>query len=287
MQVKVTRCPNCMTEEVWLSWSRLRTHEECKQKSYLKRTGKKAAVENHRNFLPGNITDRVVRDWLLGDPWNNLGVMPDMVPEYLDKAVANAKDQSAFIKWKSGDGSDQRDVIAKCTTAVTRIEDDLKRLVLPYAYTPDYAFKVALDVPVRGRDEPVHLMLNGFMDILVQRTAGEFGIHDVKHTEDEYYWKKTFGQLVFYDTALRLKEGVYSQHASLLQPLCKQQEKAFVITNDDRMKMFQSINNYAQDYVNHNVTPDAKPSLCSMCEVKHACSKFKPTMKNGKKVLTL
>lgn len=287
MKAKATRCPNCMSETVWLSWSRLRTHEECKQKSYLKRTGVKAATENHRNFLPGNITDRVVRDWLLDDPWNNLGLMPSMVPEYLDKAVNNSESQGAHIKWKSGDGSDQSTIIEKCTTAVTRIEEDLKRLVLPYEYTPDYAFKATLQVPVRGRDEPLELLLNGFMDILVKRHAEDFSILDVKHTEDNYYWKKTFGQLVFYDVVLRLTEGTFSQHAALLQPLCKEQEKAFVITDADRMKMFQSINNYAQDYVNHNVTPDAKPSLCSMCEVKHACSKFKASMKNGKKVVAL
>ena len=285
MQAKAVRCPNCNMETVWLSWSRLRTHEECRQKGYLQRTGRKASVDNQRNFLPGNITDRVVRDWLLGDPWNNLGGMPDMVPEYLNKAVSNAAEQNGVIIWKGAE--DKANVIEKCTKAVTRIEEDLKRVVLPYEYTPDYAFKATLEVPVRGRDEPVQLLLNGYMDILVKRAEGEYGIHDVKHTEDSSYWKKTFGQLVFYDVATRLTEGTFAQHTSLLQPLCKETEKSFIITDDDRMKMFQSITNYAQDYVNNNVTPSPDPGQCVMCNVKHACVLFKPKMKNGKKVMSL
>jgi hypothetical protein len=274
-------------EEVWLSWSRLRTHEECRQKAYLQRTGKKATVDNHRNFIPGNITDRVVRDFLLNDPYNNLGTMPDMVPEYLDRAVAEAEKQGGWVKWKAADGSDHRTIIEKCTKAVTRIEEDLKRLVLPYEYTPDFSFRVPLEVPVRGRDEPITIMLNGFMDILVKRGEGDFTIWDVKHTEDNSYWKKTFGQLSFYDTALTLMEGFYSKQAGLLQPLCTEHVKNFELTRDDRKKMLQSIQGYAQDYVNHNVTPTDKISLCSMCNVKHACSRFKGTMKNGKKVISL
>lgn len=285
MQVRATRCTNCNMDTVYLSWSRLRTHEECRQKGYLQRTGKRAENDNHRNFLPGNITDRVVRDWLLDDPWANLGTMKDMVPEYLDRSVSESKDQGGMILWKGA--SDKADIIRDCTTAVTEIEDDLKRLVLPYDYTPDYAFKSILEVPVRGREEPIQLVLNGYMDILVRKAQGSFSILDVKHTKDNSYWKKTFGQLAFYDTALRLSEGVYSDYAALLQPLCKEQEKAFEITENDRRKMWQSIVNYAQDYVNMNVEPSPDPGQCVMCNVKHACVLFKPKMKNGRKTISL
>lgn len=285
MKVRAARCRNCKMETVWLSWSRLRTHEECKQQAYLKRTGKKAQIDNHRNFLPGNVSDRVVRDWLLDDPWSNLGTMKDMVPEYLDKAIQSSKDQGGVILWKGN--SDRSDVTRDCIEAVTIVEEDLIEKVLPYEYTPDYAFKSTLEVPVRGRDEPIQILLNGYMDILVKKSELSYSIHDLKHTKNESYWKKTIGQLAFYDTALRLAEGTYSDYASLLQPLCKVKERTFDITNDDRIKMWQSIQNYAQDYSDMNVEPTDNTSACSMCDVKHACVRFKGKMKNGKKVVSL
>lgn len=285
MKVRAARCQTCNMESVWLSWSRLRTHEECKQQAYLKRTGKKATIDNHRNFLPGNVSDRVVRDWLLGDPWNSLGTMKDMVPEYLDRAVASSKEQGGVILWKGN--SDRSDIIRDCIEAVTTVEQDLIEKVLPYEYAPDYAFKSTLEVPVRGRDEPIQIVLNGYMDILVKKSETSYSIHDLKHTKNESYWKKTIGQLAFYDTALRLAEGCYSDFASLLQPLCKVKERTFDITNDDRIKMWQSIQNYAQDYADMNVEPTSDTNACSMCNVKHACVRFKAAMKNGKRVVSL
>lgn len=47
-----------------ISWSQLRTHEECKQRGFLQRTGHKSVLDNQRVFFPGTVTDRVVRDWL-------------------------------------------------------------------------------------------------------------------------------------------------------------------------------------------------------------------------------
>lgn len=274
-------------EQVWLSWSRLRTHEECKQRAYLQRTGKRAEVDNHRNFLPGNISDRVVRDWLLDDPWNNLGGMKDMVPEYFDRSVKESKTQGGSIIWKTNDGSDQKAIVEDCIQAVTIIEDDLKRLVLPFDYTPDYSFKSALEVSVRGRDEPIQLILNGYMDILVKESEDVFSIYDVKHTKDNSYWRKTIGQLGFYDTALRLAENNYSTRSALLQPLCKDPIRTFDITDDDRRKMWQSINGYVQDYVNLNVEPTSDINACYYCNVKHACVRFKAKMSKGKKVVSL
>jgi len=278
------RCETCQMDEIWLSWSRLRSHEECKQKSYLNRTRQKAAIEDHRNFLPGNITDRVVRDWLLGDPWNNLDTMKDMVPEYLDKSIQDTKKQDAVIKWKGED--DKSNIIRDCTEAVTKIEPHLIKYVLPYEYTPDYAFKVPLQIEV-DENTTANLVLNGYMDILVKHSESKYFIFDVKHTKDNNYWKKTIGQLSFYDTSLFLLTGDYSTYSGLLQPLCKDPIKPFNIQEGDRQKMWQSISNYATDVIRNNVEITNDVSKCMMCAYKHACPRFKPKMKNGKKVFSL
>ena len=47
-----------------LSWSQLRTHDECNQKSFLMRSGKRSKVTDLRNFFHGMVVDRAMRDWL-------------------------------------------------------------------------------------------------------------------------------------------------------------------------------------------------------------------------------
>jgi hypothetical protein len=273
-------------QEIYLSWSRLRSHEECKQKGYLERAKKKLAIDDHRNFLPGNITDRIVRDWLLDDPNENLGKMPEMVSEYFDKSVKESKDQGGVILWRGAEVTDRDQILKDCTEAVTEIEKYLQKYVIPFDYTPDFAFKVPLQVNLKNR-EPVTVVLNGYMDILVKHSESNYFIFDVKHTKDNYYWKKTIGQLAFYDTSLMLLEKHPSKIAALLQPLCKNQLHQFEITNLDRQKMWQSISNYAEDVVNNNNEPTTNVSACSMCRVKHACIKFEPKMVNGKRKVTL
>lgn len=280
----ISTCRTCKVETIWLSWSRLRTHEECRQKGYLSRNDNRE-VTNVRNFLGGNLVDRVVRDWLLDDPINNLDAMPEMIPEYIKSVEKEAtKKDGAFIKWHSTE--DRDNVIKDGIEAVRRIQPDLEELVLPYEFQADYAFKTPVKVDVRGHGE-VELMLNGFMDILVKRAPQEFSILDVKMTKNESYWKKTVGQLIFYDTSLILSEGVYGMHHALLQPMCKEQVKTFDVRNEDRMKMFQSISSYAADVLNENFAPTKETSICGNCDFKNACVLFKPQIVNGKRKITL
>lgn len=272
-------------DSIWLSWSRLRTHSECRQKGFLKKTTSYDSPSNERNFTPGNISDRVVRDWLMNDPWNNLHVMPDMVPEYLDKVEAASKAKGNFVSWKSA--TDKDEIIQDCILAVTRLQPTLEKYVLPFEYTADYAFQSPVTVEVTGHGE-AQMMLNGYMDILVKQSEDTYFIFDVKHTKNKYYWKSTIGQLAFYDTALRLAEGHYSRYSALLQPLVEDEPiKSFDIGNDDRMKMMQSIANYAEDVMNEDYAPTKNTSMCSMCDVKNSCIRFKPKMVNGKRSFSL
>lgn len=282
----IKKCLECDMTETWLSWSRLRSHEECKQKSYLARQrNKEPMLSDHRNFLPGNITDRVVRNWLLDDPWNNLGRMPEMVAAQLDEEVLNAKTQDGYVGWKSAE--DKGNIIEKCTLAVKNIEPALVKYVIPFEYTPDYKFQNSLDIEIPGQEDTMTVVLNGYMDILVKHSEGRYFIFDVKHTEDNSYWKKTVGQLTFYDIAVFLGTGHYSSASALFQPLCKEPIHMHAIAEEQRQKMWQSITNYAIDVAKNNSQPTENTKQCYGCRYKHACVMFKPKMSNGKKVLSL
>lgn len=280
----ISKCEKCGMQQIYLSWSRLRSHEECKQKGYLRRVGKKPEVSDHRNFLPGNITDRIVRDWLLDDPADNQGAMPEMVFEYFQKSLQDVKEQDAIVKWKGHD--DKNKIFEQCKEAVTTIEPYLNKFVVPYEYTPDFKFEVPIEVELVNH-EPVQVVLNGYMDILVKYDPESYGIFDVKHTTNNDYWRKTIGQLGFYDTATFLLTGHYSKIAALMQPLCINHMKPSKIQEVDRQKMWQSITSYAQDFVDGNREPTNKISECHFCEVKFACERFQPKMKKGKAVISL
>lgn len=207
-----------------ISWSGLRTHEECKQKGYLSRTGKGATLDNKRNFLPGTVTDRVVRSWLEDDPAANQGVMPDMVADMLDagwKKILTMPDgtpEKGIVRWR--DPGDQAKVKAECIEAVTKIEPLLMQYVVPFEYQPDFRFDapLLLEHPDGGYEQ---VLLIGYMDILVRDNQGRWMVWDVKHTKDEGYWRKTVGQLGFYDFAIELLFGSPTLRTGLMQPLCK------------------------------------------------------------------
>jgi len=268
-----------------ISWSALRTHEECKQRSALYRGHKRGALTDQRMFLPGNITDRVVRDFLLMEnPMDNLGIMPSMVEEHLEKTLTRVEEEGGIISWKSRE--DRRQIIHECILAVTRIEKALVERVIPFSYTPAYRFEVPMRMPhPRGGTEVIHLV--GEMDITGFRGEEDFFVYDVKHTKNDEYWRKTAAQLTFYALVVEAENGVRPKEVGLFQPLCTEQVKIIEVRDDWRQQMLQRIMSMCNDIWNNDETPRTDYSKCGWCDVKHACVKFRPVMVNGKKMMEL
>lgn len=270
-------CKHCGVSTLYISWSALRVHEECKQKGRLMRTQKRNPLSDARMFFPGTVTDRVVRDWLLDHPQDNLGKMPSMV----EGIVNREKDAegNGVVRWKNP--GDRQQVIDDCTEAVTKIEPALLKYVVPFDYQVDYRFKVPALLPhPSGGKAPV--VLNGAMDILV-RNGENWYVWDVKHTRDDGYWRKTRAQLSFYDLAVMLQYGKTTTSVGLLQPLCKQPVLPFQMVQDDRQQLLQRIAGMAWDVWSENFKPREDFKLCNYCDVKHACVKFQPVQdRNGR-----
>ena len=278
---KVQRCPKCnrMTE-LKISWSSLRNHTECKQKGHLMRTGKRAPMANQRVFFPGRVTDRVVRDWLAGDPYNNPGLMPHMVEAMIEREYQSILESGGKMIWK--DPADRDEILKECVTAVYKIERDLEELVLPHEFDVDFNFRAPLIVPhPAGHQETIYLI--GFMDIIVKTDDGRWAVYDVKHTKNNDYWRKTRGQLSFYDLAVDVMFGDYTFEVGLLQPLCDEPRKMFELLPEDRTKIETDVLSMCEDIWNQNFEDTAPISACYFCEVKHACSRFTP-VNDGKRV---
>jgi len=268
-----------------ISWSALRTHEECKQRGHLQRTGRKASLEDMRNFFPGTVTDRVVRDWLLEDPYSSQGRMPSMVEEIMDREEALIEEGRGSIKWKSL--SDREDVKRDCIEAVTKVEPILEELVLPYQYIPDYRFKVPMDLPHPDGGFG-QVLLNGAMDIIVfNEETGKHQVWDLKHTRNNDYWRKTKGQITFYDLIVKSLFDSPTDVSGLIQPLCKEPVKEFVTTEDDRNQLLQRIMSMAKDMWAGDNSPREDNRYCGYCSVKHSCVKFEPVNVDGQRRMKL
>lgn len=267
-----------------ISWSQLRMFEECRQKVVLLKQGKRHKAADARVFFPGTVVDRVVRDWLQ-EGSGALGVMPDMVRGVMVREQELlATNENRVVRWK--DANDKAEVEKDCIEAVTKIEPALVKYVLPYQYQVDRRFRIPLDIPYRG--EKVRVLLIGAMDITVYNEAANWWAnYDVKMTRDEGYWKKTQGQMAFYDLANELEHGQPTRASALLQPMCAKQIRVIPITADKRAQMLSHIVTFAQASLEGNMGFTSKPSICTYCDFKHACPKFKPVMNaQGKKTLS-
>lgn len=271
-QSRIDRCPECGSRTVKISWSSLKSHEECKQKGHLTREKKKIAVADIRNFFPGRVTDRVVRDWLNGA--HEKGSMLEMVEPIIERELGEAKGKSEVVSWKST--TDRSFVAQQCIKAVKNIEPALERYVLPYQWQVDFGFKAPFLVgaPDGGMDRVV---LNGYMDIIVFDSATEtWRIYDVKHTENKDYWRGSFGQLAFYSLANMIMFGAKPVEVGFFQPLVGEQIKRFAITDSEVNHLSTRVQAMAYDVWSGDVEPRKDMKVCHFCEVKHACSKFQP-----------
>lgn len=263
-----------------LSWSQLRASDECKQKRFLNVSGAHRQARDQRLFLPGNVTDRVVRSWLKNDPANHKGEMPSMVTETLDAVRTEILEKGERITWKR-DLDDRKKIEADCIEAVTKIEPELLQHVVPFEYEADFRFDAPLLLPRGDGKELINLI--GFMDILVRGDDGKIRVFDVKHTRDSSYWRKTVGQLTFYDLAVQLLFKTKTSETALLQPLCPKGIYPYQVTDDLRMQMYQRIVRVANDVWNNDNTPNVHNKFCGQCEVRLACPKFAPVLQDGKK----
>lgn len=253
----------------------LRTHEECHQKAYLKRSGARNPATDIRGYFPGTVVDRVMREWL-DNHERAPGGMAARVPEILEREEVVARETGdGIVRWKGQ--NDKLQVIRDCIECVTRLEPILNRLVLPHEFEPAKRFSVPLTVP-GPYEEPVTIVLNGEMDLLTREAGANWCVYDLKMTRDEGYWRKTVMQLVFYDLAVRAGFGKYSSRLALIQPMCKQQ-LVFLDTAELeslRNQMVARIISMIHDRVIGYVEPKATTENCAYCEVRHACIRFRP-----------
>lgn len=282
--MSIKTCRECGVSTLWISWSSLRTHESCKQRGHLSRSGKRATLSDQRIFFPGTVTDRVVRDWLSDEPEKNLGAMPAMVESILEREFQSVVEEGGRVFWKSTSDKDQ--VLKDCIEAVTKIEPLLIQKVLPYEYDVDFRFRAPMMLPAPWGMEMV--ILNGAMDIIIRNDQGLYGVEDVKQTRNKDYWRKTIAQLTFYDIAIGAMFNSDTFETGLLQPLCEQTYVPYTVTDILRAQMLQRVTAMANDIWRSDFTPTTDRSQCSMCDTKHACSRFTPIKsKDGKKRLSL
>jgi len=267
-----------------LSWSQLRNADECKQKRFLTVSGARKQARDQRLFLPGNVTDRVVRNWLK-DPNREPGQMPGMVSATLDAVRESILEKGERIAWKR-DLDDRKNIEADCIEAVTKIEPYLLKHVTPFEFEADFRFDAPLRLPrPDGTKETIFLI--GYMDIIVRDDQGNIYVFDVKHTKDGQYWRKTVGQLTYYDLAVKLIFGQYTKETGLLQPLCPKPTHPHTVDAQARMELYQRVVKVANDIWNNDNAPNESNEHCGNCEMRMACPKFAPILKDGKKRVKL
>jgi CRISPR/Cas system-associated exonuclease Cas4 (RecB family) len=254
-------------ERFKVSWSSLSRFELCRQKDYLVRQHLAVGGRDVRNFLAGTVVDLVQKEWLD----NPVGNMLDLVEDQFEKSIANAEEKDT-IKWRSK--NDKRNIFKSCVDATKQLQPILEARVLPYDYEPAKRFYTP--VKIKKLDGQVEeIILRGEFDLLVRDPAdGKFIVWDLKTTADNDYWKKTLGQLVFYDLAIISMFGVPPKKTGLIQPLCDEQVKEFVFDNTHRAEMWGRINSMMQAEWAGDHSPKVDNVGCSFCEVAHACAKF-------------
>jgi hypothetical protein len=267
--------------ELNISWSQLRSHEECKRKASLLRQKKKQEMYDARVFFPGTVVDRAMRAWLMDDN-RQPGGMEKSVAEVMDREEQHSRDTGdGIVRWKYP--ADRAEVTTFCTTLVTRLEPILVERVLPFEFEPSKRFRAPIEIPYLDGTKAV-VNLNGEMDILVRDPARLDGpapltpwqVLDLKATKDDSYWRKTMGQLVFYDIACFAMFQQFTYFTGLVQPMCKEPIVGVSVDNQQRVEMMQRIISMAHDIWKNNFPLADTTRPCQRCDVKHACERFNP-----------
>lgn len=250
-----------------ISWSALRVHEECHQKSALMRAGKRSKAMDLRSFYHGMVVDWLQRRWL-ADPDRQPGQMEAGLDDAIESVANEARESGdGVVRWKHV--NDKAELRAFCLELVRRLEPILYSLVLPYPFQEGLRFRQPLNVP--GLDgTPTEIHLTGEMDLLVHPPEGWI-VWDLKGTRDNGYWRKVLGQLVFYDLVVALQHGERTYKVGLIQPMCDEQVMEFTVTDQMRNELLGRIARMATDIWRNDTTCKESPSGCQWCEVRHAC----------------
>lgn len=265
---------NTTLEPFKVSWSALQNWELCKQKGWLVSQRKSSAVKDSRNFFHGTVVDRIMRNWLQ-DPV--AGKMPLMVDDYMDSTESESQENGdGFVKWRHKE--DRKQVRDYCVELTTRLEPILLEKVVPYDYEPAKRFKIPITLPDENNNK-LPVLLTGEFDLLVRDNDMKFHVWDLKATADNNYWKKTLGQLVFYDLAVYAMMGETPQTSGLIQPMCDEQTLEFVFTDADRRAMFSRIMAMMRAVWSGDHAPSKDSAPCYGCPVKASCVKYnKPAL---------
>lgn len=257
-----------------LSWSQLRTFEECAQKGFLQRAGKRSAAGDLRTYFPGMVVDHIMDRWL-ADPAHPSGAMAAMVADAIGEVEREAiATGDGVVRWKQH-LTDRDEVREFCVELVTRLEPILRDLVLPHRHLAHHRFRVPLRIPYLD-GEPVIVHLVGEMDLLVGED-GEHVIWDLKGTRDDSYWRKVLGQLVFYDLADFVATSKRTRTVGLIQPMCKEPVLRWDLTDEHRAALHTRVIGLANNI--WRGTRDCKKDThgCNWCSVRHACVRYAPT----------
>jgi PD-(D/E)XK nuclease superfamily len=134
-----------------------------------------------------------------------------------------------------------------------------------------------------GHKEKIFLV--GEIDLIIRRPAlesenlglGEVStgkvieVFDLKTTRDDQYWRKTLGQLIFYEIAVWGMTRQWPVLSGLLQPLCQETQPVWRFTMEHRTQMLQRIVVTAGDIWAGRLDPNPDKHLCGYCSVRHAC----------------
>ena len=280
-----------------ISWTKIRTHEECHQKAKLVAEGKKASAADVRIFFPGNVVDQAMRRWLeMKDPprfW-----MSDRVNEIMYELEEKVKaEKQGVVRWK--DAGDRDEVRLFCVNCALRLEELLRQFALPYEYQPAFRFSTPMAIPGLEAGSTVKVLLVGEMDLLVKEkdpplpditedvtgviypwnpalARPRIHIWDLKATANPDYWRKTVAQLVFYDIVVWCMTGTTAVEAGLLQPMVEGAPYiSFVPSDQDRTEMLTRIVNVAHEIMRGDDSPKEGTAGCSWCETKHACVRYR------------
>ncbi len=260
-------CPHDLT----VSWSGLRAHEECRQRTKLVRAGHRSPVQDLRNFYHGMVVDQIMRRWL-ADPLHPPGGMQTMVDTYIDAEAERAQAAGeGIVRWRHA--GDKDDVRQFCVELCERLEPILRDLILPHVSYTARRFRVPMTVPYLD-GTPTTITLIGEIDLLVARADGERMIWDLKATRDDSYYRKVMGQLCFYDVAINAVHGKSPVTAGLIQPMCAEPVLEFAFTEDDRRQLLARVLRMVDDIWRDNAPLTTATSRCPKCDVRHACPRF-------------
>lgn len=274
-------------EPLRLSWSRVRTHEECHQKNYLQMSGHRSPISDIRGYFHGTVADMAMRRWL-DQPVQEPGWMEAHVDEILAKSEKDALETGdGAVRWKHA--ADRAEVREFCHEVVKGLEPILYERVVPFDFQPAVRFEVPLTIPYLD-GTPRQILLVGEMDILVRSPDG-FRVWDLKATRDNDYWKKTQAQLVFYEVAVKgmrgpdgellLAKGEWPVESGLIQPACNVPVMPFTFTAEDRRQLMGRVVKTATDLWRGDRSPKAGTAGCAVCNVRHACINYAPKRGRG------